>query len=400
MISEKGALSGLKVLDLTHYVAGPYCTKLLATYGADVIKVEKPGTGDGARLIGAPVNGQPDPEASALFLYLNTDKKSVTLDLKSSDSKEILKRLVGWADVLVESFRPGYLQKLGLGYEYLKKLNPRLIMVSISNFGATGPYRDYRATELIEYALSGIMYMLGTYEGSPLKHGLLQGQYFAGGYAASATVAAVYANHEDNSGQFVDVSIMESMMPITNFLAALYPYAGAVMRRLPKSPRLYEVLMKTADGYLAPVFYGYTDWKSFSTMMNCPELDVPKFDNPTGRDVNAQELLDILNREFAKWKTRELVSTAQAWRFPFGMVQTIQDLSTCEQLLAREYFATLTHPHAGKITMPRAPFKMAASPARIESPAPLLGQHNAVVYSGLLGFSGEDIVRLRNLGAI
>ncbi len=180
----ESALEGVSVLDLTHYIAGPYCTKLLADFGADVIKIERPGTGDAARNMGPFYHDEPHIEKSLPFLYLNTNKRSVTLDLKSATGAQILRRLVRDVDVLVESFSPRVMPSLALGYEDLNKINPSLVMVSISNFGQTGPYRDYLATDIIEYALGGLMYVFGYEDRETLKQALYQSQYKAGTTAA------------------------------------------------------------------------------------------------------------------------------------------------------------------------------------------------------------------------
>ena len=172
------------------------------------------------------------------------------------------------------------------------------------------------------------------------------------------------------------------------------------MRRLPKTPQIYETLLPTKDGYIAPVFYGYVDWQAFATMMQCPELDDPKYADPAGRAVNAEELAAILTREFSKWTKQELVRTAQDWRFPFAVVQTIGDVYNCEQLLERNYFVKLAHAKAGEAAMPAAPFKMSETPARIRRAAPLLGEHNEEIYCGLLGFSQPELKRLAQTGII
>ena len=167
----EGALAGVKVLDLTHYLAGPYSTKILADFGADVLKVERPGSGDMARQMGPFYQDDPDKEKSGAFLFLNTNKQSITLNLKTTTGVKILKSLVQEADILVENFSPGVMDRLGLGYEVLEKVNPRLIMVSISNFGQSGPYKDYKAEDIVEYAMSGLLYVIGNYDREPVKHG-------------------------------------------------------------------------------------------------------------------------------------------------------------------------------------------------------------------------------------
>ena len=189
----EGALSGLKVLDFTHYVAGPYCTKLLADCGADVIKVERPPEGDGSRRMGPFPGDEPHPEKSAQFLHLNTNKRGIAVDLQQSGAASIVDRLALWADIVVESFRPGVAVRLGIGYERLSSINPAVIYTSISNFGQTGPYRDYRGSEIVFYGMGGEMHSTGLTDREPLKLGGNVGLYQAGAVAAVATMGAALA---------------------------------------------------------------------------------------------------------------------------------------------------------------------------------------------------------------
>ncbi|MBI3796208.1 MAG: CoA transferase, partial [Deltaproteobacteria bacterium] len=195
------ALSSIRVLDLTHYIAGPYCTKLLADYGAEVIKIEKPDTGDGARTLPPFFADQPGRERSGLFFFLNTNKQSMTLNLKQDRGREIVRRLAQQADVLVENFRPGVMSRLGLTHEDLRKANPRLVSVSLTNFGSSGPYRDYQLTDSVAYALGGWTYPMGELERPPVQPGGAFGQYVAGLYAAIGTLQAVRHRNETTEGQ-------------------------------------------------------------------------------------------------------------------------------------------------------------------------------------------------------
>ena len=204
----EGALDDVKVLDLSTDVAGPYCTKILAEYGADVIKVEEPGLGDITRREGPFPNDEPDPEKSGLFLFLNTNKKGVTLNLKVSAGIKILKELIQDADILVESFPPGTMASLGLDYETLEKINPKLIMASITDFGQSGPYRDYQATDIIHYALGGFSNLSGNCDREPVQHALNQAQFMTARNAHVAILAALYFQRETGTGQYIDVSIM------------------------------------------------------------------------------------------------------------------------------------------------------------------------------------------------
>ncbi len=394
-----GALSHIKVLDLTHYIAGPYCTRLLADYGAEVIKVEKPGEGDGARRCGPFLHDEPHPEKSGLFLYLNSNKRGITLNLKTETGRRIFKELLREADVLVENFRPGVMASLGLEYEDLHRINPKLVMTSISNFGQSGPYRDYKASEIVLYALGGMMYIMGNYDREPLKHGLSQGQYLAAATAAAATMSAIYAQGEDGPGQHVDVSIMEAVTEGIFWPAVAYSYSGGVPRRRPKVGSVFDACMPTKDGYVAPVFYGYVDWDAFSRFMDCPELADPKFASHADRVMHSEEFAALLLPKIREWSKDELFHAAQDWRFAFGIVNTTEDVVHSPQLRERGFFVEMDHPVAGRLTYPGAPFKLSESPAQARRPAPLLGQHNEEVY-GRLGYTGGDLVKLREGGII
>ncbi len=199
----QSALSDIRVLDFTQYIAGPYCAKLLADYGAEVVKVERPGTGDGARCIGPFPNDTPHPEKSGTFLHLNTNKRSITLDLKTDEGRRIALDLAARSDAVVESFRPGTMEGFGLSYEALSTVNPSLVMTSISNFGQTGPYRDRRGSELIFYGMGGELYSTGVSEKEPLKLGGTVGLYQAGTIAAYATLGAIFTARDNGAGQHV-----------------------------------------------------------------------------------------------------------------------------------------------------------------------------------------------------
>lgn len=205
-------MEGVRVIDLTRYIAGPYCTKLLADYGADVIKIERPGGGDPARRLGPFSNDEPNPEALGLLLHLNTNKKSVTPNLKEPKGREVLLDLVREADILVESFSPHVMENLGLDYSILQRVNPHLVMASLSNFGQTGPYRDYKLSEIALYALGGTMHSTGEPGREPVKLGLTVGQFFCGALAASAAMGAFLGSALHGSGQYLDLSLYEFMV--------------------------------------------------------------------------------------------------------------------------------------------------------------------------------------------
>ena len=226
------ALGNIRVLDLSRYVAGAYCAKLFAAFGAEVIKVEPPGTGDPARAVGPFLNDQFNCETSALFLYLNTGKKGLTLNLKHPQGRDILKALVRHADVLVENFTPRVMPSLGLDYSALQAVNPKLVMVSISSFGQNGPYRDYKANDMVLYALGGYMYLNGHPQRPPLSGGGHQPAYQGGLHGYSGAMAALMARLQSGRGQHVDISIQECMASIHQFTINRYVYVGRVQKRL------------------------------------------------------------------------------------------------------------------------------------------------------------------------
>ena len=396
------ALAGLRVVDLTQHVAGPYCTKLLADFGAAVVKVERPNGGDPARRLGPFPGGVPHPEKSGLFLYLNTNKRGVTLNLQCATGRDFLKRMVREADVVVESLGPGTLEALGLGYEALRALRPSLVLTSISPFGLTGPYAGYQGEELVTYALGGMAYITGKYDREPVKHGLSQAQYLAGVVAATVTLAAYQRARASGEGCLIDVSTTEALMSTLFSIFNQYAYAGVIQRREPINGggMVNSSPVRTSDGYVTPSHVGISsDWRSFIQFMGAPALEDPKFETPAGRVANASELDAIVNPIFETRTKDEWFHEAQAWRFPFAPVQNAEDIARCPQLEARSYFVEVVHPEAGALRYPGPLFRLSESPRRHWEAAPLLGQHNLEVYQAL-GVSKEELEALTAQGVV
>jgi crotonobetainyl-CoA:carnitine CoA-transferase CaiB-like acyl-CoA transferase len=402
------ALSGVKIIDLTWHIAGPYCTKLLADYGADVIKVERPGKGDPARTMGPFFKDDPHPEKSGVFLHLNTNKMGITLNLKTATGKKILKELVKDADILVESFRPHVMPALGLDYETLKKVNPRLVMVSISSFGQTGPYREFKATEIVEYAMGGEMYSTGIAGREPLKLGGNVGQYQAGTVAAVATMGALFAADDQGSGQHVDVSVMETQAGSADrriiYLMG-YICAGVITTRWPPPREAVRMLIMPQGVY--PCQDGFVNtlslpqwWPRYIEALGMPELkDDPRFQNIFSTEAG-MEFDAIWYSWLADHGKHELFDIFLKSKIASAPVNSPEDLLGNVQLKAREYFVEIDHPKTGKVTYPGAPFKLSESPWKIRYPAPLLGQHNEEIYCRQLGYAKEDMVKLREGGII
>ena len=396
-----GALEGVKVLDLTHHIAGPWCTKLLADYGADVLKVERP-EGDPARRMPPFYHDEVDAEKSLLFHYLNTNKRGVTLNLKDRRGVRMLKELASDADILVENFSPRVLPSLGLDFSVVSEFNPALVMVSISNFGQTGPYRDYRATDIVEYALGGLMYIFGAYDREPLKHALHQAQFKAGTDAASASLIAFYHQQLSGQGQHVDVSRHECMASGLRDVVNTFTYTGAVRRRQPNHSGDLTRLRATSDGFILPnpgVSAGI-NWQLVVDHMGLPELDDEKFSSASARLVNAEELGEILDNHFRTQEKAEVFHAAHRQRFIYGMIQSPEDALADPQFEARGFFVDVEHPATGPVKHPGPPFLMNGTPWEVRRPAPTLGQDNQGVLGQQLGNSDGELSLMRALGVI
>ncbi len=399
------ALEDVKVLDLTHHVAGPYCTKLLADYGADVIKVERPGLGDSARSMGPFPGDAPHRERSGIFLHLNTNKRGITLDLKSRAGAKVVKELARDVDILVENFRPGTMERFGLGYDTLRVVNPGLVMTSISNFGQTGPYRDYRSAEIMVYGMGGEMYSTGLDEREPVKLGVNVHLYQGGGVAAVATMGALFASRLQGLGQHVDVSLMETQVgSIDRRMSMLltYQYTGEVTGRSPLRTAGYpNGVYPSSDGYFQ-ISGSRNYFPRAVTMMGYPDfLDDPKWHEPDAQlDADLQEEFEPLFLMWTLERTKyEAWHTAQKSRVLSAPLNTMEDLAHDPEFLRRGAFEEIDHPAAGRLKYPGRPFEMSESPWTVRRPAPLLGEHNREALFGL-GNTDEDVVRLRAQGVI
>ncbi len=357
------ALEGVKVLDLTHHIAGPWCTKLLADYGADVLKVERP-EGDPARGMPPFYHDEIDQDKSLLFLYLNTCKRGITLNLKTRQGRRMFRELLQDVDLLVENFSPRVMASLDLDFESLHELNPSLVMVSISNFGQTGPYRDYWAADIVEYALGGLMYIFGNYDREPLKHALHQAQFKGGTDAASAALMALYHQRLTGQGQHVDVSIQEAMASGLRDVVDNYTYTGAIRRRQPNHSGDLTRLRATSDGYILPnPGIGARDnWQATVEFLEVPELDDERFSSPSARLANAEELGRILDETFQTKNKSDMFFAAHEKRFIYGIVQSPEEVLADPQFAARGYFVDIEHPATGTVKYPGPPFLMSGNP--------------------------------------
>jgi crotonobetainyl-CoA:carnitine CoA-transferase CaiB-like acyl-CoA transferase len=402
------ALDGLRVIDLTHYIAGPFCTKLMADYGADVVKIERPDGGDPARRVGPFQGDDEHPEKSGLFLHLSTNKRSVTLNLKHEAGKQVLLALAKDADILVESFSPGVMDRLGLGYDVLSKLNPGLVMTSISNFGATGPYRDYKMSELILYGMGGTMHSTGTADREPVKLGLDVEQFFCGAVCASATMGAHLGALAGGVGQHLDLALFELQVGNQDRgvqAHTTYQYNGNEPKRAtPGSGRniMPVGIYPVADGYVHFMTLNPGYWERVCRMIGRPELiSDPYFTKRENFYGNAEvkaEFEGLLYEWLLTRTKREVMVASQAVGYPCGALQSMADVFADPHLAAHHYFVEVDHPVTGPLRYPGAPFLMSETPWRAGR-APLLGEHTDAVL-GQLGYSGEDITKLREAGAL
>lgn len=398
------ALEDVRILDLSWQVSGPYCTKLLADYGAEVIKVERPGTGDPARELGPFPDDVPNPEKSGLFLHLNTNKSGITLDLASEAGQKIIWELVKDVDILVESFSPGVMAKLGLDFETLSKINPRLVMTSISNFGQTGPYRDFKATDMIEYALGGAMFSTGTVDREPLKLYENTIQFQAGTLSAVASMTALFGAEARGRGEQLDISIMETQaagIDRTNTFRIVYQYTGDVNQRLETTPGFATGAFPCKDGYVT-IMGGTIFFPKTVVMLDMPELlthpDYSNMFRQADPEV-AEEFLTILLPWLMDRTKLEVWEEAQKAKVISSPINTTEDLLRDPHFKERGFWVDVVHPEAGTVKQTGAPFKMAETPWAIVKPAPTLGQHNQEVL-GKLGYGQSDLENFKSSGII
>jgi len=400
-----GPLSSLKIVELGEMVSAAYCTKLFADLGAETIKIESPGTGDRARTRGPFPGHTPHPEKSGLFLYLNTNKKGVTLDVAKPEGFEIFERLIADADILIHNFVPAEMERTGLSYDRISAKNRRLVMTSIAPFGLSGPNRDYRAQEINLWCAGGACVLNGAGlehpELPPLKTAGHQAGYQGGVHAAVATIAAALAAMRDGTGQHVEVSVQESIAAQLEMTFEFWPYMKMIATRLGQKPIQPVATMQCKDGYIYLCCIEEHQWRNFVEIMGNPEwANEDIFNNRLARGLNWDALKVLLEDWVGQQSVLDLYRKAQAKRVPFAPVSTMGDLLNSEHLQVRGFFAEIAQPAAGKHKYPGAPVKFARTPWEIRMPAPTLGQHNEEIFGGKLGLSKERIAELKSGGVV
>ena len=406
-----GLLEGVRALDLTHYFAGPYCTRLLAGLGADVVKVERPPLGDPLRGYGPfasrPVQARSAEsdvpmEDGAWHLYLNASKRSIGLDIKTEEGRETLLQLAARADVLVENHAPDTLDRLGLGYDELRRVNPGLVVTSISNFGQTGPYRDWKAAEVNLYAMGGLMNITGEPDREPLKEGVPLAQLGAGQNAFVATMAALMYAEETGEGQQVDISIAEYATNILENALMQYSYSGQEYTRVGNRGygRAAWGIYPCRDGFVGIIAGPDHRWPEVARIMEREELADPRFASRRGRQDNADEVDALMLPWLIEHDKVDIFKAGQESGLGFSFVATVEDILEMEQLLARDYFVELEHPTAGGLRYPGAPISCEPDAnAWVFDRAPLYAEHTAQVLSDWLGFDAARLPELAAAGA-
>jgi crotonobetainyl-CoA:carnitine CoA-transferase CaiB-like acyl-CoA transferase len=403
---DRAALSDIRVIEIGELFSAPFAAKMLADLGADVIKIERPQKGDPSRRHGPFPGDLPHLEKSGLFLYLNANKRGVTLNLETKTGRDALFALCREADIVIENMQPPEMQNLGLGYEAFAEANPRLIVTSVTAFGRSGPYKDYRGQAINATALSGVASRIGDPEREPLTTPLSRGDYWGAISAAAATMTALFARRRTGGGQHVDISSAECMSTLISSLNVMdFVDVGFVPGRYGNRLKMIAypwTVLPCKDGFFTLITIQERHWLRFIDLMGNPEWS--KEARYKDRDAMGKlypEDVDERIRPFLMSKTKaELWTLCRENKIPFHAMQTIGDVAASPHLLKRNYWADLEHPQAGVLRYPGAPYKLSGTPWRLRRPAPRLGQHNTEVLGGLLGLSGVDLVDMRRTGII
>ena len=392
-------LEDIKVLDLSHALAGPFCSTMLADYGAQVIKIEPPGSGDIARGWGSPMPGG----ETAYFVSLHRNKKGMVLDLKQKEGKEIFLRMVERCDVVLENFRPGALKRLGLDYEAGRKRNPAIIYCSISGYGQDGPYRDRAALDLILQAESGMISVTGEEGSHGARCGVSIADMTAGMNAAYAILLALRVKERTGRGQAIDVSMLEGQLSLLGSMIGGYLADGETpepMGTAYKALLPYQTFRtKTRD--LALAVGSEKLWKIFCPAIGRPELtDDPRYRTNGDRARNRDPLIAALQETFLTRPYEEWEPILLAKGIPFGAINSIPEVVEHPQVKARGALVEMDHPRAGKVRMVGVPVRLSETPGAVRTPSPLLGEHTEEVLRDLLELGTDEIAKLRAAGAI
>jgi len=390
----------VRIVDLTRVLSGPFSTAILADMGAEVIKIEHPsGISDISRGDasgednGVSINGE-----SLYFMSLNRGKKSITLDLKKSEGMDIFKKLVKKSDVVIDNFRPGVMEKLGISYQDLKKINPKIIAASLSGFGKNSPHEKQAAFDIIAQAMGGIMSITGQPENEPTKVGVALGDTVTAIYTAFAVAAALFAREVYGIGQYIDVAMTDCIFSLLEWNLFKYLAEGVIAERIgSRHPQSYPFdVFKAADGYFVIGTVENIGFGRLCEAMGQPELlPSDKFSNDIRRGANAAELKSIIEKWAKNYTIEEVLKKLKIAKVAAAPVLNMKQIAESDHIKARQMLVDVDHPIAGKTRIPALPVKLSETPAKIKSPSPLLGQHTEEVLSDLLGFGSAEIIALK-----
>jgi formyl-CoA transferase len=389
-----GALADLRVLELGTLIAGPFCGQLLGDMGAEVIKIEAPGHGDPMRTWGPQKRGEP----SVWWPVIGRNKKAITLDLRQTEGQSLFKQLVRKADVVIENFRPGTLEKWDCGWEVLSGLNPRLILARVSGYGQTGPYSQRAGYGGIGEAMGGLRYIVGEPDRPPSRVGISIGDSLAGVHACMGILAALHHRERSGVGQVVDAAIYESVLNMMESLVTEYDQMGHVRERSG------AILPRIAPSNVYPTRNGIvmiganqdTVFARLCTAMNTPALAAdPRYRDHEARGTHQQELDALIATWTATLGTQELLGLLELHGVPSGLIYRTSDMLEDPHFAAREAIVSTSHPHFGTLRMQNVAPRLSASPGSIRTPAPGIGQHNEEIYRDLLGLEAAAIAGFR-----
>ena len=391
------ALENVKVVDLTRTLAGPFCTMLLGDMGADVVKIEEPERGDETRSWTPFWNGE-----STQFVSFNRNKRSLSLNLREEEGLEIVRALAADADVMIESFRAGALERMGLGYADIHRINPGIIYCSISGYGRTGPMAEKPGYDLIIQAYSGLMDLTGDPDGLPLRVGFSLVDLFTGMMAYGSVVTALYHQRQTGQGQHIEAALLDGQVAALSYHATAYLATGVVPQRMGSGhPSLvpYQSFPAT-DGYFILGVANQGLWERFCAAIERPDLLAdPRFLTNDDRVAHRAECVELLSGIFRTRTVAEWVEVIERAGVPCGPINRVDDVVNNPQVQARNMIAQLTHPNVPDLKIPNSPLKLAETPPDLRRPPPLLGQHNEEILAEL-GYETEAIAELQRKGVI